>query len=338
MAGGFLLAVPLAPLVVLAIAERPTLWGAAYLASLLAIAGGALTAPWRIARARGITRGGTAALTVFVLARLAVTGDGTTLRAITLPEGGRGRLVNRLVEEQDVSLLAGRLLQWTGGIRASEVDEFLPKLRGIYGEMRAAEGATPTPFVATYLGLQSADAFDTIVIEPDGEPRGAVIFLHGFAGNFSELCWQFAQAAREANLVTVCPSVSWVGDWWRRQGADTVRATLRWVRETRSLDRVYLAGLSNGGVGAHELAPQFAGDLQGLLLISGASSSSQTSKLPVFVLASDGDSRMPVRTLRGVADEAGARGTYLELKGGHFVFAEQAETCRRAIADWLLTH
>ncbi|MEO1272150.1 MAG: hypothetical protein AAFX99_28985, partial [Myxococcota bacterium] len=77
----------------------------------------------------------------------------------------------------------------------------------------------PTPLLSTAFGLQHPEAFDTLVIEPMAEeaPSRAVVFLHGYAGNFTLPCWQIAQAARLAGAVTVCPSVGLKGDWWTTQ-------------------------------------------------------------------------------------------------------------------------
>src|SRR5262249_43996698 len=152
------------------------------------------------------------------------------------------------------------------------------------------EGSPPSPFLSTYLGLEHPQAFDAVVVEP-GTPQPAqvgVIFLHGFAGNFTMPCWLLAQAARPIGAVTICPSVGWRGDWWTADGEPTLRAPLDCLH-SRGVRRIYLAGLSNGAVGASVFAARLQGELAGLILISGSDPSAQLSDLPTLIVQGSND-------------------------------------------------
>jgi pimeloyl-ACP methyl ester carboxylesterase len=202
--------------------------------------------------------------------------------------------------------------------------------------MRASEGVTPSPFLATYLGWQRPSAFDALFIYPDDDhsPLTAVVFLHGFAGNFTYQCWLVGQAGRAAGVLTVCPSMRWSGDWWSEAGEATARATILYLRQ-QGVANIYLAGLSNGGVGASQLAPRLEADLEGLILISGLLPAAEQTGLPVLIIHSREDERMPVARARAYAAAAGERATYVEMTGDHFLLAKNPAETQTVIAGWL---
>lgn len=111
------------------------------------------------------------------------------------------------------------------------------------------------------------------------------------AGNFYVYCWEFAQAATAANLVTLCPSTGASGAWWSERGDKTFQATLEYARSI-GLNRTYLAGLSNGAARASVLALAHQSELSGLVLLSGTRAELAPS-LPVLVVQGSGDRMMP---------------------------------------------
>jgi predicted esterase len=104
----------------------------------------------------------------------------------------------------------------------------------------------------------------------------------------------------------------------------------------RGIQRIYLAGLSNGGIGASHLANRFTSELAGLILISGADPDASMSELPVLVIHSKGDERIPVRLAERYIAVAGATATYFPLEGDHFVMLKQADQVQDTIMNWLL--
>jgi pimeloyl-ACP methyl ester carboxylesterase len=332
---GLLAAIPAGVLAGLALITPITPWGALYLLGFVLLAAGALSAPWRRRRYRGLARAGLALLVLTAVARLAFAAGGPTTTMLTLPGPGGPRWINRLLDEQDVTLFAERVLTPWGLITPREDQDLLPALYAAYQAMRAAEGSPPSPFLSTYLGRERPQTFDALVVEP-GTPRPAqvgLIFLHGFAGNYTMPCWLLAQAARPIGAVTVCPSVGWRGDWWTADGEATVRATLSYLH-SRGVRRVYLAGLSNGAVGASALASRLQGDLAGLVLISGSDPDADLSDLPTLIVQGSDDERMPAALAQRFAQRAGAHATYIELPGDHFVLVERADELRQQISAW----
>jgi pimeloyl-ACP methyl ester carboxylesterase len=273
-------------------------------------------AAWRRRRNWALVAGGV--LLAAMIARLVSAARGETL---TLTNGDGARWLARLVDERDLAVWGARIVP----LRDPERSRVPAALALAYDEMHAVEGDAPSPVVPTYLGLS-----DVIVVETRGQPKGALIFLHGFGGNFDLPCWQMARAAPE--LVTFCPSLGWRGDWWSERGKRTLERTIAMARK-RGLGRIYLAGLSNGAAGAARLAPRMRGSFRGMILLSGAAHDSAAPGIPVLVLQGRDDQMMPASLARDYAERNG--GQYVELDGGHFAFLLRNSRATQAISAWL---
>jgi pimeloyl-ACP methyl ester carboxylesterase len=269
--------------------------------------------------------------------RIATTSHGPHTRLVTI--GGSGdRWLNRLVDERDLAIGGTPLFRWMGALSDEEEEQMVSSMSAGYERMHAAEGRLPSPVLSTIVGRQDPGAFDAIVVEPADpkakRPDAAVVFLHGFGGSFVLPCWQLAQAASDAGMLTICPSVGLDGDWWTGDGLATVRSTIAWLR-ARGVRRVVLVGLSDGAIGASELAPKLDGELAGLVLVSGASSKAAPPRMPVLVIFGRDDRRFPVEMIRGYVGRAAQPVEYVELGGGHFILLDHAGEVRSRIATWL---
>lgn len=290
-------------------------------------------------RPRGISRAGALAI-VAVMSVRTCTADGGRTMSVAKSDGrttGSSRLVNRLVDEGDLALLGARVAQ-TSGLYGDDQGEVSPAMRKAYARMRKEQGAgIASPVAATYLGLQSRDGFDLVVIDPVSAaskvaPTGALIFLHGYAGNFEMPCWQMAHAVDGLDLVTACPSTRFVGDWWSPEGEAILNRTVEILR-ARGVSRFVLAGLSNGGYGASELAPRMKGTFAGLILISGTQADQPSPGVPVLLVHGTRDNVAPVEEARRYATKH--HGTLVELPAGHFALLVRAEEANRAIHDFV---
>lgn len=322
-------------LLVEAVDLGPSLSGWGYVVGAAFASAGLLSMPWR--KRRGLTRAGLGLMVLVACGRLLLA-TGSDMDTLHLPGEGH-RLLNRLVSERDGTLVAARLLLFTGQLPRSDARDFIPALRGAFDRLDAEQGAFATPAIATWVGLQSPGSFDTVVIPPEDNrnPDVAFVALHGFTGNFAVYCWQLSRAARAISALTVCPSVGPRGDWWSPQGEQTLERTLQWLAR-RGIHRVYLSGLSNGGVGASVLAERVSRpglELRGLVLVSGASPRAHPPRVPVLLVQGQRDSMMPAHLMRAYAREAGSRATYFEVDSGHFALLDRYQECERAIATWL---
>jgi hypothetical protein len=287
-----------------------------------------------IAKARRALAATAAALLMSVLVLRIVAASSGQCRMLTLPSGTSSRWAARIVDEQDGSLAGAWILPSVWRLPRDEREQLLPAMRSAYVEMRRDLGTTPSPVVDTLWARQAPSAFDAVVIEPRDvpRPRAGVVFLHGYGGSFTLECWLVAGAARSIAAVTVCPATELSGHWSDRSGESTLRETIDHLR-SRGIERIYLAGLSNGAVGASALAPRFASSLKGLILISGAPAAGGSGGLPTLVVQGNRDTMASAATARAFA--ARTHATYAGFDGGHFVLMMRREEVRAAIGSWL---
>lgn len=317
-AAGILLLCVFAPLALFVLSEPPSWSGAAY-ALVPVVLAASLVVPRRLRRRVAV--GGVALLVVPALVRIAAT-----------KRAGDVRVVDRLIDERDLAVNGSRVIGWTHFAADPDVPLLPSAMRSSYDDMAREQGSLPSPFVATYLGLERPGASDTLAFERDGD--AAVVVLHGYAGNFTMSCWLFARAVTRAGMTAVCPSTRWVGDWWMEDGEAIVRETIASLR-ARGKTRIFLAGLSNGAIGASLLAPRLR-DLAGLLLVSGASPSANGAGIPTLVIQGRSDRQIPAPIVRAYAMRAGAE--YVELDAGHFVLLVDRDRAAAAIGAWLHDH
>lgn len=327
-----LAAVVLVPAVLLAVivVSGPGSWsGIGLVVGIVVVASAPLARRAAVARATVLTG------LVVVLGTLGLRcGVGARGAHVTMHAGAdsSSRVVNRLVDERDLAVTAARTMRWVHLLGDPDEQELPEVMSRAYARMRAEEGDTPSPVAATYLGLEGPGASDTIEIG-DVEPGASVlVFLHGYAGSFTLPCWVVSRAAARAGMATVCPATRWVGDWWSAPGERVLRGVLRDLR-ARGARRVFLAGLSNGAIGASLLAPRLRGEIAGLVLISGASPTAAAPGVPALVLHGRRDVQLPAGLVRRYAARADAR--YVEVDAGHFALLVREGALVDAMGEWL---
>ncbi len=312
-----------------------SLWSGALALGTLAFALGVLTAGARPALSSRALAASTVLLLGPCLLRIAIVQGDSQTQLTTLPADSGPRLLSRIFPEPDGTLAAAGLLQRRGSLRDPESTRFAEILAQAYARTTPNAAFMPTPAIATYLGQQSPSAFDTIVIRPPERrvaPDGAVVLLHGYAGSFYVYCWEMAQAASGANLLTLCPATGPSGSWWDEDGAEIVRQTLDYAHGI-GMNRVYLAGLSNGAAGASVLGHKLQRRLAGLVLVSGGRAETPPA-LPVLLIQGERDTMMSASHARAYASR-GPQVTYRELPGGHFIFLSDTNRVRPLITDFL---
>lgn len=247
-----------------------------------------------------------------------------SLRAIRLPSGdpiaaGSARDEHALV----------RVGVWHAGRVARGARPALARTMDAAYDRMLARGPQPSIFVATQAG-QSGGSFDALIAEPPA-PRFGVVFLHGYGGNFTWPCWAIAEVVVAEGGAILCPSVGTSGRWGRGEGPAIARASIA-ALEARGIDRIVLAGLSNGGVGASQLLHRLEPRLDGVFLLSGVVP--QRTRLPVLLVHGTGDAIARARAFR----ERSPNATLVELPGGHFILAERTAQVQRHLRTWLGAH
>lgn len=333
---GIFLSLPLVVLLLFIPTTPVSSTGIIYLLGYFLIVLGMICVPWWSGRSlMFILTGSMLALTT-AAGRIMFPPSGTQMNMITLPGQTGPRLQNRIFNEQDIVLFGAQVAPYLGAISPSEKNSLDIKFSQAFKEM-TIQGVTPlSPFLTTYLNQQRSNEFDAIISDPGSGTtrRNGIIFLHGFGGNFTLQCWLMTTAGDHIDAVTVCPSTDPSGSWWNAKGQSILRETIIYLQQ-RGVQRIYLAGLSNGAIGASRLADQLQDKLKGLILISGADPNAVITEMPVLVLHGRYDERIPVSPMEQYTSAAGSNATYHLFEGDHFLLLKQAEQVQGVIIDWL---
>jgi hypothetical protein len=86
---------------------------------------------------------------------------------------------------------------------------------------------------------------------PAEERLPVLVFFHGWLGNMKAYAWVWKCFADRYGVAVVCPTFG-AGYWYRDGGEEAIAGVMAWCRDHPRLDasRLYVAGLSNGGVAA----------------------------------------------------------------------------------------
>jgi pimeloyl-ACP methyl ester carboxylesterase len=339
---GVILALPILAIIALSLGVPVTISGVGYLLGWALVSAGLILVPWAGKNSISIIIIGVAAVALVASVRLILIWQeqDSNIRMVMLPQNTNTRWINTLLDEQDSLIVGEALFNLIGGDSPKEHEGIAPALQADYSEMRATQRVFPSPFVSTYLGLETPAHFDVVVIEPEiNRPSAfALIFLHGYMGNVTAQCWEIAQAVKSFGAITVCPSTGWRGEWWLPQGQAMLRTTFEWLRE-QGIEKFYLGGFSNGGFSISRLAPGVKNEkgLSGLILIDGIDNGAglKETQLPILILQGAQDERVPATYTRQIAEETGDLGTYVEVEGDHFLIMKQPGLVQNAIASWL---
>lgn len=188
-----------------------------------------------------------------------------------------------------------------------------------------------------------------LYVPPSYQPSrdyALVLCLHG-AGFTGDAYLERWQKRLGDGYILACPTLI-QGTWWTRPAEELVLATLREVQARYRIDpdRIFLTGMSNGGIGAYLIgmhhAPLFAGlapmasGLDGVLMPFLAN----LQNTPVYLIHGKQDEVMPVELSRTIAQELTRLGYafhYQEhdrvhpMAGGHFFPREELP----ALVAWL---
>jgi dienelactone hydrolase len=165
-----------------------------------------------------------------------------------------------------------------------------------------------------------------------------VICLHG-AGFTGDAYLERWKARLGDDYVLACPTLI-QGTWWTRTAEELVLATLHDVvaRYRIDPDRIFLTGMSNGGIGTYLIGSHHAAILAGIAPMAGGLDTvlypflENFRHTPIYIIHGREDQVMPVEMSRAVARELTQLGypyVYREhdrvhpMAGGHFFPREE---------------
>jgi predicted esterase len=252
---------------------------------------------------------------------------------VTSWRAGVGRHVGgSLLPERDWMIVAARLLPtfWNWPPSAVDDSSFGDTVQRQYDALdtdaatRGLESVVP----AQVLGSRKVAGHYFLVLPSRPSPPGgfpALLFLHGFGGNYQVYASWLRQLADERGLAAILPTGSFKGTWWQPDEQAVAMRALSDVADRHVIDpqRVIVGGLSNGGVGACELAA-VPGRFQGLLAIAAFPPIEEAKRgignEPAVFVGALHDDRFPIDELRASVDAYRASGTpvgSIEVDGDH---------------------
>jgi pimeloyl-ACP methyl ester carboxylesterase len=223
--------------------------------------------------------------------------------------------------------------------REMEQDENFRQLGSVMGDAYAQLAGLPIDKGHYYLYV------------PQNRPARrlpAVVFLHGSAGNFKVYTWLWSKLAEEEGFVIIAPSYGFGN--WDQSGVESVLRAIEDVGQVVELDadRIYLAGLSNGGLGVSRLAAEVPELFRGLIFISPVMATDivdeepfhrQWAERPVLVITGEADDRIPLSYVEqrvAIMQAGNVDVTGIVYPGeNHFLFFSQADSILEDIAAWL---
>ena len=166
-----------------------------------------------------------------------------------------------------------------------------------------------------------------------GQSYALILCLHGAGFTGAAYLDRWIPRLGE-NYILACPSVT-MGSWWTRYGEELVMNVLHEVQGHYHIDpnRIFLTGMSNGGIGAWIVGMHHADQFAGIApMASGIDDVlypflENLSHTPVYVIHGAEDTIMPVQLSRDLVKEMQRRGIphhYREHHwthphaGGHF--------------------
>lgn len=261
------------------------------------------------------------------------------------------------VPERDLVALGGQVLSrlafW---IRREEARRIREVPLALYAEIdadddrRALRSATGFA-VAEILGLpfDSGHYYAYIPEKKTPDERlGALIFLHGNGGNFKLMPWALRALAERHRLAILAPTFGY--GLWGTGAIEAIDRVWEDARNTFSLDRdrVFLAGLSDGGKGVTRQGRAHPELFRGLLYLSPTIIASELSDpdfarswrgRPIFVATGGRDWNVrPATVERGVdlLRKSGAQVDYaLYPDEDHFLFLGRRRELLDQISKWM---
>ncbi|WP_342348879.1 hypothetical protein [uncultured Nitrospira sp.] len=189
--------------------------------------------------------------------------------------------------------------------------------------------------------VRGEDAEYALYVPPSYSPEKPMAFilcLHG-AGFTGEAYLDRWIPRLGENYILACPSVT-MGSWWTRFGEDLALKVLHEVQTQYHIDpdRIFLTGMSNGGIGTWIIGMHYADHFAGIApMASGIDDVlfpfvENLVHTPVYVIHGSADQVMPVQLSRDLVKEMERRGIPYQYQehtwthphaGGHF-FPKQA--------------
>ena len=179
-----------------------------------------------------------------------------------------------------------------------------------------------------------------------GEKVPLVVVLHGLGGSGANTIPTWVERLNK-EVAVLCPTYP-MGAWWARPAEEMVLGLIDQIREQHNIDsnRIFLAGLSNGAIGAYMIGMFYPDRFAGLIPIAGSITPRYMHFLvnlrntPIYMIQGAHDPVFPIQLSRRIQKilsdmkypvtyrEHGEKGT---AHGGHFLPESEVP----AMLEWI---
>jgi predicted esterase len=246
----------------------------------------------------------------------------------------------RLVDEREATRAGLYLSGHLGSMRGAEFTRFDRLIDAQWKATPPAWRGGPNPLL---MWSTPARVESLRVSAPGAGKRPAIVFLHGFGGLLSLYVRAVAEGTK-GEFDVVAPALDLTGAWWTERGQAVIAHTLDTLPPEVDRSRVYLVGLSNGGIGASSvlLRPALAKRFAGVVLLSGAGELETLASAPptrVLIISGTRDWRFRgdwVAAQHAQLEAVGADVTWETFAADHFLALTHADAWTRAFTTWAL--
>lgn len=268
---------------------------------------------------------------------------------------GRFHPTNIIPESEQVNLAYARVFRANPDIPQNEVEHATESTMNLYRQMEQdpnfhALGSAMNLAYAEVAGRPFNPGHYYLYIPQNApaEPLPAIVFLHGSGGNFKLYTWIWAQLAEQAQYVIIAPSYGFGN--WDEAGAATVLQAIEDAQQfvNLDLDQIYLAGLSNGGLGLSQLGLTAPEMFRGLIFISpvmndplvdSSAFRKNWANRPILLISGANDKLIPLSyvdaRVASLAQAPANLTTLIYPNEDHFLIFSQPEKLMADVATWL---
>lgn len=248
----------------------------------------------------------------------------------------------KLVTEEDGIFVSTSLFSAVGEITPREATGIWPPLLSHYQRMRENHGQFPSPLPPSYLGMEGEEHFEVLHLRAKAEnpQKKSLIFLHGFGGNWTLLCFLVSESVSPLGYDTFCPTTGPLGQWSHPSGTKILRQTIAMLRE-RGYQPELFSGLSAGAIGGAMIAKDFLNDFKGFIFLFGGHPDAEVIQKPTLYIFGNQDERIPSRLMKSIIEihqKKNSKVASVEMSADHFALLKLAEQVQDHISDWVRTN
>lgn len=241
-------------------------------------------------------------------------------------------------------LVMGALAVGSGelGLSAKQAGSLAPLVKDAYAKIGADPAFRETPSALPFcFATEKQTTGHYFLYRPEEMPDNpvAIVFLHGYGGNFQFYTWVLKEEFPDAVILAPSWGVSW-GDGSPKYVQDMLADARR--RTSVGLDKPWLVAISAGGRGGFSIYNKLPAEFSGYVCLASLPGTFAVKRLrpdlKILMLNGTDDGMVPIRLARKQAELARRAVPTLrsqEIEGNHFFLLSNREETFGAIREFM---